>query len=145
MYTPWQWESTFVCQCSAWMGHVLRTWENNSRTYLMLHTVLGLSLKVFPQSGIEQGELLFLEIWKHIFFYLNYSYLLQHSKNLILFYRLQKITFLKIFHILLLKKKKSVFPEAWPITQERSPLFRLSHTLTHLHWKGISSWILAFL
>lgn len=100
MYTPWQWESTFVCQCSAWMGHVLRTWENNSRTYLMLHTVLGLSLKVFPQSEIEQGELLFLEIWKHIFFYLNYSYLLQHSKNLILFYRLQKITFLKIFHIL---------------------------------------------
>lgn len=106
MYTPWQWESTFVCQCSAWMGHVLKTWENNSRTYLMLHTVLGLSLKVFPQSGIEQGELLFLEIWKHIFFYLNYSYLLQHSKNLILFYRLQKITFLKIFHIFLFLKKK---------------------------------------
>lgn len=121
MYTPWQWESMFVCQCSAWMGHVLRTWENNSRTYLMLHTVLGLSLTVFPQSGIEQRELLFLEIWKHIFFYLNHSYLLQHYKNLIPFYRLQKITFPKTFHILLFIKKICI---SWSLTHNsRMPTF----------------------
>lgn len=46
---------------------------------------------------------MFLEIQKHIFFYMNLSYLLQHSKNLILFFITCKKLFPKPFYILIKK------------------------------------------
>lgn len=110
--------------------------QGTAAKFIWCCSVLGLSPKVFPQR-VEQnkGSICSLKFkntspssWT--------SYLLQHSKNLILFLSLAKTTYFLNFVIYTLKqtnKKRNLFPWTWPIIRKCPSLFPLSHVNWWLH------------